>query len=231
VRSGYRVCVRGRHCDRGGVRLRVREVGDPCIVGRKSGVATRRARPRDPRAPCASYMRSAGQSAADASSGSPWIVRLRIGGEGHTTPGGDSGPRRCNRRSVHRSRRFHPGSPELPAGPTEAAHHSPCTHRLARCIGRADCVGFFDFWHGQNGVAPNAIELHPVLGFSGTCRRSGGVHPPPPPRPPGDGGRCAASYPDECIPPPPPDLGTCPTPTRTTSTATATASAARAEGG
>jgi hypothetical protein len=24
-------------------------------------------------------------------------------------------------------------------------------------------VGFFDFIHGQNGVAPNAIELHPVL--------------------------------------------------------------------
>jgi hypothetical protein len=66
-------------------------------------------------------------------------------------------------------------------------------------------VGFFDFWHGQNGVAPNAIELHPVLRFSGVCRRSGGVRPPLPPRPP-SGGRCAASYPDECIPPPPPDL-------------------------
>jgi hypothetical protein len=26
-------------------------------------------------------------------------------------------------------------------------------------------VGFFDFWHGQPGVAPNAIELHPVVGF------------------------------------------------------------------
>jgi hypothetical protein len=24
-------------------------------------------------------------------------------------------------------------------------------------------VGFFDFAHGQNGVAPNAIELHPIL--------------------------------------------------------------------
>jgi hypothetical protein len=24
-------------------------------------------------------------------------------------------------------------------------------------------VGFFDFAHGQTGVAPNAIELHPVL--------------------------------------------------------------------
>ena len=26
-------------------------------------------------------------------------------------------------------------------------------------------VGFFDFKHGHSGVAPNAIELHPVLGF------------------------------------------------------------------
>jgi hypothetical protein len=32
-------------------------------------------------------------------------------------------------------------------------------------------VGFFDFQHGQSGVAPNAIELHPVLGFAGTCSR------------------------------------------------------------
>jgi hypothetical protein len=26
-------------------------------------------------------------------------------------------------------------------------------------------VGFFDSVHGQPGVAPNGIELHPVLGF------------------------------------------------------------------
>jgi hypothetical protein len=38
---------------------------------------------------------------------------------------------------------------------------SPCT--LARVTG----VAFFDFAHGQTGVAPNAIELHPILGF--TC--------------------------------------------------------------
>jgi hypothetical protein len=32
-------------------------------------------------------------------------------------------------------------------------------------------VGFFDFKHGQTGVAPNAIELHPVLRFAATsCR-------------------------------------------------------------
>src|SRR5262245_24979842 len=62
-------------------------------------------------------------------------------------------------------------------------------------------VGFFDQIHGQTGVAPNGIELHPVVGFSGTCR---GAHPPPAPPPPG--GNCAASYPTVCIPPPPPDL-------------------------
>ena len=35
-------------------------------------------------------------------------------------------------------------------------------------------VGFFDFKHGQSGVAPNAIELHPVLKFNT------GTAPPPP---------------------------------------------------
>ena len=30
-------------------------------------------------------------------------------------------------------------------------------------------VGFFDQIHGQTGVAPNGIELHPVLSFSGRC--------------------------------------------------------------
>jgi hypothetical protein len=24
-------------------------------------------------------------------------------------------------------------------------------------------VGFFDYIHGQHGVAPNGVELHPVL--------------------------------------------------------------------
>lgn len=32
-----------------------------------------------------------------------------------------------------------------------------------------DGVGFFDFLHGQRGVAPNGIELHPALRFAGTC--------------------------------------------------------------
>jgi hypothetical protein len=36
-----------------------------------------------------------------------------------------------------------------------------------RLCGRARVTGvaFFDFPHGQTGVAPNAIELHPILAF------------------------------------------------------------------
>ncbi len=30
-------------------------------------------------------------------------------------------------------------------------------------------VAFFDVIHGQRGVAPNGIELHPALSFSGSC--------------------------------------------------------------
>jgi hypothetical protein len=37
-------------------------------------------------------------------------------------------------------------------------------------------VGFFDVIHGQTGVAPNGVELHPALTFASTnCRR---VTPP-----------------------------------------------------
>jgi hypothetical protein len=32
-------------------------------------------------------------------------------------------------------------------------------------------VGFWDAKHGQTGVAPNGIELHPVLGFTGDCHK------------------------------------------------------------
>jgi hypothetical protein len=38
----------------------------------------------------------------------------------------------------------------------------------ARVLG----VAFFDFKHGQTGVAPNAIELHPILGFACLSRRA-----------------------------------------------------------
>jgi hypothetical protein len=37
-------------------------------------------------------------------------------------------------------------------------------------------VGFFDYLHGQSGVAPTGIELHPVLSF-----KVSGVAPRPPP--------------------------------------------------
>jgi hypothetical protein len=40
--------------------------------------------------------------------------------------------------------------------------------RAVRLCARARVVGvaFWDFFHGQTGVAPNAIELHPILGFA-----------------------------------------------------------------
>ena len=61
-------------------------------------------------------------------------------------------------------------------------------------------VGFFDRARGQEGAAPNGVELHPVVAFSAS---SCGAVPAPPPPPAGD---CAASYPDVCIPLPPPHL-------------------------
>jgi hypothetical protein len=33
-------------------------------------------------------------------------------------------------------------------------------------------VGFWDELHGQTGVAPNGMELYPVLAFAGTCLAS-----------------------------------------------------------
>ena len=65
-------------------------------------------------------------------------------------------------------------------------------------------VAFFDYRHGQTGVAPNAIELHPILDFK--CETASPPPAPPPPPPPPSSGNCAPSYPDVCIPPPPPDL-------------------------
>jgi hypothetical protein len=40
--------------------------------------------------------------------------------------------------------------------------------RVARPCAEARITGvaFYDFLHGQTGVAPNGIELHPVLGFA-----------------------------------------------------------------
>lgn len=45
---------------------------------------------------------------------------------------------------------------------------APSSTRFHRLSGTATVsgVGFFDRIHGQAGVAPNGIELHPVLGFT-----------------------------------------------------------------
>jgi hypothetical protein len=99
-------------------------------------------------------------------------------------------------------------SPNAPSCTPNATPYRKTQMRVARSRVRRYCasarvigVAFFDFFHGQTGVAPNAIELHPILAY--TCLRGGSA---PASRPPRRGGRCAASYPTVCIPPPPPDL-------------------------
>jgi hypothetical protein len=61
---------------------------------------------------------------------------------------------------------------------TSQFHPSDVWHRVNTPVQIAG-VGFFDFKHGQSGVAPNAIELHPVLRFS-----AGAGNSAPPPAPP-----------------------------------------------
>jgi hypothetical protein len=46
---------------------------------------------------------------------------------------------------------------------------SDSTFRTLHGAVTIDGVGFVDIKHGQRGVAPNGIELHPVLRFSGGC--------------------------------------------------------------
>jgi hypothetical protein len=64
-----------------------------------------------------------------------------------------------------------------------AACGSPNTSSFKNLTGTATLtgVGFFDIIHGQTGFAPNGIELHPVLSFSGSC--SGGGQEPTPTSP------------------------------------------------
>jgi hypothetical protein len=55
----------------------------------------------------------------------------------------------------------------------ERACGSPSASSFRRLTGTATItgVGFFDVKHGQTGIAPNAIELHPVLRYrSGGCK-------------------------------------------------------------
>jgi len=102
-----------------------------------------------------------------------------------------------------------------------AACGSPGSSSFSQLSGRATIrgVGFFDFLHRQTGVAPNGIELHPVLAFHATTACGGGsnadnaptvppapVKPPPPKPVPGRTSKCDPSYPTVCIAPYPPDL-------------------------
>ena len=86
-----------------------------------------------------------------------------------------------------------------------AAFGQPSPSQFTNLTGMATVsgVGFFDFLHGQTGVAPNGIELHPVIGFSLLSSESA---PLPSPASPGTGTGCDPAYPTVCIPPPPPDL-------------------------
>ena len=57
----------------------------------------------------------------------------------------------------------------------ETACGIPPSSSFAHLTGTATVtgVGFFDILHGQTGVAPNGIELHPVLRFvTSSCKRS-----------------------------------------------------------
>jgi hypothetical protein len=60
---------------------------------------------------------------------------------------------------------------------TSQFHPSDTWHRVNTPVQIAG-VGFFDFKHGQSGVAPNAIELHPVLRFSSGAGNSALPAPP-----------------------------------------------------
>jgi hypothetical protein len=52
------------------------------------------------------------------------------------------------------------------AFPVRQAQMAAARRALRVCSrARVTGVAFFDFEHGQSGVAPNAIELHPILGF------------------------------------------------------------------
>jgi hypothetical protein len=60
-------------------------------------------------------------------------------------------------------------APSCTSGATAYRRRQMATARAAlrTCPGLATVTGvaFFDFFHGQTGVAPNAIELHPILAF------------------------------------------------------------------
>lgn len=61
-----------------------------------------------------------------------------------------------------------PSSPSCASRATPTRRHQMAEARahVRQCTkARVTGVAFFDFIHGQTGVAPNGIELHPVLAF------------------------------------------------------------------
>jgi hypothetical protein len=50
--------------------------------------------------------------------------------------------------------------------PAPADEQLPQRRKDLLASSRVTGVAFFDFLHGQTGVAPNGIELHPILGFA-----------------------------------------------------------------
>jgi hypothetical protein len=73
---------------------------------------------------------------------------------------------------------LHEAAPAAAAEFTSAAV-APALTRVAESV-TLQGLGFFDFAHGQDGVAPNAIELHPVISieFQGAAAPAA---PPPAP--------------------------------------------------
>jgi hypothetical protein len=64
------------------------------------------------------------------------------------------------------------------AFPKRQAEMAAARRALRPCSrSRVTGVAFFDFEHGQTGVAPNAIELHPILAFR--CLTGGSATGPP----------------------------------------------------
>lgn len=94
-----------------------------------------------------------------------------------------------------------------------AACGMPGSSSFTQLAGKATLrgIGFFDFLHGQTGVAPNGVELHPVLRFmDASCTKASSAPPPTTPPPttptPPPSPQCDPHYSGACVPPYPPDL-------------------------
>ncbi len=79
---------------------------------------------------------------------------------------------------------FLPAIRAVRAAFTAAFHPTTASFQRVAVAVHVTGVGFFDFKHGQSGVAPNAIELHPILsiqwGQGGTASPPVGVSTPGP---------------------------------------------------